>query len=53
MSDDPNMTTCPLCGDDDIDQGDADDIEEGMEHDNKTCPVCGMSYWEVREKSNE
>jgi len=26
------------------------DIEQGMEFDNRTCPACGLCYWEVREQ---
>jgi len=41
---------CPLCGMDEISEEDFKDIESGMEHDNKTCPSCGMNYWEAREE---
>lgn len=48
MSDEIKNTPCPLCGED-VSAEDAADIEEGMEYDNRTCPHCGMNYWEARE----
>ena len=43
---------CPLCGDG-VSLEDADTIAEDMEFDDKTCPMCGMNYWEVREANEE
>ena len=45
---DTDLVGCPLCGNE-VSAEDAADIEDGMEVDNRTCPACGMNYWEVRE----
>lgn len=45
----PTNEDCPLCGYE-VSAEDERDIGEGMEFDNRTCPACGLCYWEVREQ---